>query len=119
MYKEAGEEFDKIRFTDHNNPIDYCFAMQSLGYALLGDTLKAKELLQKSLDEKRKDWVSPYVLSRIYVALGNYPRALDLLEKSYEVRDLHMAYIKVDPDLKPIRNEPRFKEILKKMNLSD
>ena len=120
MYKEAREEFDKITFTDpDNNAIDYYFAMQSLGYALLGDTLKAKDLLQKCLDEKRKDWVSPYVLSRIYVALGNYPVALDLLEKSYEVHDLHMSYIKADPDLNPIKNEPRFKVILKKMNLSD
>ena len=119
MYTEAREEFDKITFTDHKNPIDYYFAMQSFGYALLGDTLKAKDLLKKSLDEKRKDWVSPYVLSRIYVALGNYPRAMDLLEKSYDIRDLHTAYVNVDPDLKPIRNEPRFKELLKKMNLSD
>jgi TolB-like protein/lipoprotein NlpI len=119
MYKEAREEFDKITFTDHKNPIDYYFAMQSYGYALLGDTIRAKDLLQKTLDEKRKDWVSPYVLSRIYIALDNYPRALDLLEKSYEVRDLHMFYIKVDPGLFPIKNEPRFKELLKKMNLSD
>ncbi len=119
MYKEAREEFDKITFTDHKNPIDYYFAMQSYGYALLGDTLKAKDLLQKTLDEKRKDWVSPYVLSRVYIALGNYPRALDLLEKSYEVRDLHMFFIKVDPGLNPVRNEPRFNELLKKMNLSD
>ena len=119
MYKEAREEFDKITFTDHKNPIDYYFAMQSYGYALLGDTLIAKDLLQKTLDEKRKDWVSPYVLSRIYIALGNYPRALDLLEKSYETRDLHSAYVNVDPELNPIKNEPRFKELLKKMNLGD
>ncbi len=119
MYTEAREEFDKITFTDHKSTIDYCFAMQSLGYALLGDTLKAKDLLQKTLDEKRKNWVSPYVLSRIYVALGNYPHALDLLEKSYEIRDLHLSYIKADPEFNPIKNEPRFKEILKKMNLGD
>jgi len=119
MYQEAREEFDKITFTDHKNPIDYYFAVQSFGYALLGDTIKAKDLLKKSLEEKRKDWVSPYVLSRIYVALGNYPRALDLLEKSYDIRDLHTAYLNVDPELKQIRNEPRFKDLLKKMNLSE
>jgi adenylate cyclase len=118
MYKEAREEFDKITFTDHKNPIDYYFAMQSYGYALLGDTSKAMDLLQKSLNEKRKDWVSPYILCRIYVALGNYSRALELLEKSYEIRDLHMFYIKVDPGLNAIRNEPRFIEVMRKMNLA-
>jgi adenylate cyclase len=118
MYKEAREEFDKIAFTDHKNPIDYYFAMQSYGYALLGDTLKAKELLQRSLTEKRKNWVSPYILCRVYVALGNYQRALDLLENSYEIRDLHLFYIKVDPGLNAIRDEPRFKEVMRKMNLA-
>jgi adenylate cyclase len=118
MYREAREEFDKITFTDHKNPIDYYYAMQSYGYALLKDTIKAKDLLQKSLNEKRKDWVSPYILCRIYVALGDYSRALDFLEKSYEIRDLHMFYIKVDPGLNAIRNEPRFKEVMREMNLS-
>ena len=118
MYKESREEFDKITFTDHQNPIDYYFGMQAYGYALLGDTAKAKDLLQKCLNEKRKDWVSPYILCRVYVALGNHPRALELLEKSYEIRDLHMFYIKVDPGLNAIRNEPRFKEVMRKMNLA-
>ncbi len=118
MYKEAREEFDKITFTDHKNTIDYYFAMQSYGYALLGDTLKAKDLLQKSLDEKRKELVSLYILCRIYVALGDHPRALEMLEKSYEIRDLHMFYMKVDPGLDAIRGEPRFKEIMRKMNLA-
>jgi TolB-like protein/cytochrome c-type biogenesis protein CcmH/NrfG len=119
MYTEAREQFDKITYTVHNNPIDYYLGVQAYGYALLGDKVKAMDLLKKSLDQKRKEWVSPYILCRVYAALGDYPGALDLLEESYEIRDLHMFYIKVDPGLNPIRNEPRFKEILKKMNLSD
>jgi len=119
MYPEAREQFDKVSYTEHINPIDYYVAMQSYGYALLGDKAKAMDLLKKSLNEKTKEQVSNYVLCRIYVALGDYPSALDLLEKSYDMRDLHMFYIKVDPGLNGIRNEPRYKEIVKKMNLSD
>ena len=39
------------------------------------------------------------------------------LEKAYEVRDVWMYNLNVDPVFDPIRNEPRFRALLKKMNL--
>ena len=118
MYPEAKQEFDKVSDCEHINTIDYYLLMQSCGYALLGDKPKAKGLLEKALNEKKKVFLSPYLLSQIYVALGDSNEALEQLEKAFDTRDLHMFYIKVDPLLDPIRNQPRFKELLKKMNLN-
>ncbi len=117
MYVQAKEQFDKISECEHSSPIDYYPIMQGYGYALLGDTTKAKEFLDKALGQKGNIWLSPYRLSEVYAALGDYNEALHQLEEGYQQRDLHMFWIKVDPGLNPIRNEQRFKDILKKMNL--
>jgi TolB-like protein/tetratricopeptide (TPR) repeat protein len=118
MYQQSKQEFDKISDLDHNSLIDHYVIMQSYGYALLGDKAKAKELLEKTLRESLgKIWLSPYRLSQVYTALGDYKEALDQLDEAYEKRDLHMFWIKVDPAFDPIRNQQRFKELLKKMNL--
>jgi adenylate cyclase len=120
MYPEAKEQFDKISSCDHtSNPIDYYAVMQSYGYALLNDTGKAKQLLKGALAQKGKVWLSPYRLSQAYTALGDFNNALDQLDKSYEIRDVHMFMIKVDPGFKSIRNKLRYKEVLKKMNLTE
>jgi serine/threonine-protein kinase len=71
--------------------------------------------LEKSL-AKRPDQ-SSYDLAKVYVALNDYNEALNKLEKAYQVRDVWMYHLNVDPVFDPIRNEPRFKELLKKMNL--
>jgi adenylate cyclase len=117
MYREAKQQFEKVSSSDHNaNPIDYYAIMQSYGYALTGDRVEAKELLDSTL-KKKGVWLSPYRIAQAYVAMGDYEKALDQLDKSYEIRDLHLFWIKVDPGFIPIRNNPRFAELIRKMNL--
>ena len=47
----------------------------------------------------------------------DFTKAIDELERAYEMRELLMYFIKVDPTLKPLRKEARFKAPMKKMNL--
>jgi hypothetical protein len=49
--------------------------------------------------------------------LKNYDKAINMLESAYKTRAIQLYWVKVDPDLDPIRNEPRFKALMKKMNL--
>jgi hypothetical protein len=51
------------------------------------------------------------------IALKNYSEAISFLEKSYEKKEIQLYWVKVDPLLDPIRNEPRFKSLLRKMHL--
>ena len=60
---------------------------------------------------------SHYLLALPYVGLGNFNEALTELEKAYEMKEIFMPEIKVFPALDPLRNEPRFKALLKKVNL--
>ena len=52
-----------------------------------------------------------------YTALGDKTKALDWLDKAYERREWDMREIKPDFRLDSLRTEPRFRELLKKMNL--
>ena len=89
---------------------------QYLAYALAisGDISNAKKELARSLKDEPRGHLG---LAYTFVALNDHSEALKHLEKAYEERELALYWVKIDPILDPIRNEPRFKALLKKMNL--
>jgi len=54
--------------------------------------------------------------AEIYAQWGNAPAALQWLTKAGRLHDWKLSFIKTDPALDPIRNEPRFKALLARMN---
>ena len=90
--------------------------MLSYAYAISGDKKQAKTELDKTIAEEPDQ--SSFHLAPVYIQLGDYNEAFKRLEKAYEMRDLWMYCVKVDPTFDPIRNDPRFKALLKKMNLN-
>jgi serine/threonine-protein kinase len=105
LYSQAKEAFDQLPEGS---------ILRIYGYAAMGDKAKAMTGLEKVLD---KDPNIHYNLAEVYVALGNFDKAMNQLELGYATRNIQMFWIKVDPGLDPIRNEPRFNALLKKMNL--
>jgi serine/threonine-protein kinase len=56
-------------------------------------------------------------LAMAYAQLGEIDRALARLEEAYEARDFWMIWLKVQPELDPLRAEPRFQRLLRKVHL--
>jgi hypothetical protein len=56
-------------------------------------------------------------LAVVYIGLEDYDLALVNLEKAYEIREFQLVSLKVNPIVDPIRQDPRYKALLKKMNL--
>jgi hypothetical protein len=50
--------------------------------------------------------------------LGDKERALTYLEQAYEERDPALFYLKVGPFFNPLRAEPRFQALLRRVNLA-
>ena len=87
-------------------------------YALAGQTDKAHEVLRRMEEQAREGYVSPYHLSYVHTGLGDYERALELLEQAYEERAGSVYGIKGSYLFEPLRGHPRFKALLAKINLS-
>jgi adenylate cyclase len=107
-YKEAIELCKRLRG-------DWRGLILSYAYAASGDTAASKKELENTL--KEYPHFSLYPSALVYTILKNYDQAIRLLNMAYDARDIDMYFINVDPALDPIRNEPGFKLLIKKMNL--
>jgi tetratricopeptide (TPR) repeat protein len=63
----------------------------------------------------RSPYVCPYEVAGVYAQLGEKDRAFDWLDKAYRNRSC-LYWLRVDPRFDSIRSDPRFQELLAKMN---
>jgi tetratricopeptide (TPR) repeat protein len=61
--------------------------------------------------------VTPLEIAKHYLFAGDYDRAMDWTEKSFEVHDPGLPYVAPDPLFDPLRSDPRFQDLLRRMNL--
>jgi hypothetical protein len=81
-----------------------------------GRQSKAREILEK-LKAQTDPYVPPYSVAALYANLGENDHAFEYLQKAYEQGSFYMSFLKVDPELDPLRSDPRFTELLRKMGL--
>ncbi|HTS88921.1 MAG TPA: protein kinase [Gemmatimonadales bacterium] len=87
-------------------------------YALSGRVAEARDILRKLEEEAREHYVSPYHLAYVFTGLGEADRAMDMLEKAYQERAGSVFGVKGSFLFVPLRTHPRFKALLRKMNLT-
>ena len=95
------------------------FALSMLGcaYGSAGMTDEALKILER-LDGLSKDrYVGSFWRALVWLGLGETNAALEHLEKAYPERESYMATLKAGPIYDSLRSEPRFKALLRKMNL--
>ena len=113
QYAEAIAELQKAIGIDGETPSGQC----ALGYvyAKSGKHEEALAILNKL--KVTKEHVSPYDLALLYLGLGDKEAALESLERGYQTHDSAMGSLKVDPDLDPLRSEPRFQDLMRRVGL--
>jgi serine/threonine-protein kinase len=65
----------------------------------------------------RATYVPPYEIASLYALAGEDSKALDWLERSFEERDPNMPYLSVAPLYHRVHDDPRFHDLLRRMNL--
>lgn len=94
-------------------------ASLAYAYAMAGEEGRAKGILSALQELSQRKYVSPYEIAEVHVALGNPDRAFHWLEKAYTDRLPDMTYLKTYPRLDPLRSDPRFQDLLRRMNFPD
>ncbi len=110
---DALAEFHKATTLD-----DLPWYRGALGYtfAVLGDRAKAERTLRGMEDLSKHRYVSPTTRATVYLGLGEKEKALDWLEKTFEDRDPSLWWITGDQLYDSVRDKPRFKALLQKVD---
>ncbi|UCG62335.1 MAG: protein kinase [Candidatus Zixiibacteriota bacterium] len=117
QFDKAIETLQKERaLTGGANPV----VVVPLGtaYARMGDRKKADEVLAGVEEIMKHEYISPFYLGQLYFALGKLDEGFELFEKAYNERDIYLRFLKAHPIEDEVRADPRYKALLKKMNLA-
>jgi eukaryotic-like serine/threonine-protein kinase len=90
----------------------------SLGhaYAIAGRTFDARKVLAELQAASTRSYVPAYWFAVVHVGLGRRDEALRALERAYEERSTVLAYLLIDPRLAPLREEPRFLALARRLS---
>ena len=111
--KEALPAYEKAIGWGDNTAATMCF----YGYALARAGRQEEALRILHQVEKSTDFVPPSAIAVTYVGLGDNERAMQLLQRAFEIRDPIIQYIKVESHYDPLKNDPRFQELIQKLGL--
>ena len=111
MYAESISEFLKLGDRPH--------ALGHLGnaYARAGQVDAARKTISQLEEHVRKDGVGRYEMALVYAGLGEKNEAFAWLEESYKAHDEGLTNLKIDPCLDPLRSDPRFDGLERRVGL--
>ena len=87
------------------------------GYAELGYQGAMRRAADLQAARGRSTYVLPCDVAALYMMAGEQTQALAWLEKAFDERDPNLPYINVDPTFDGVRDDPRFQDLLRRMNL--
>ena len=124
VYLHSGKQDDAIREfqkalelaggADTDIQLDLGFA-----FAVSGRRGEARRILANFLQLHRQGIVPAASLATLHGALGDSNEAFAWLEKAYQERDPQLTYLKVGRRFEPLRDDPRFGQLVRRIRLSN
>ena len=111
MHIEALVAFDQERVFAGETPTTRVKRAQVL--ASVGRPEEAKVILQEILERRHEQWVSAYEIAIIYCLIGDADHAFRWLTKAEREHAVGFTFVRVDPRLEALRDDPRFKEFVR------
>jgi serine/threonine protein kinase/tetratricopeptide (TPR) repeat protein len=86
-------------------------------YAVSHQEGEARKILQQLTDRSQQTYVQPTWVAVIHIGLGENDPAFDWLQRAYEDRSAWLVNLKVDPFFDPIRSDPKFVDLARRVGL--
>jgi tetratricopeptide (TPR) repeat protein len=115
-YEEALDACAKLRGILPIGEFVWWDAVIAYVYAVTGRRPKALEILDYWRNKTDRD---PYALAVMYTGLGDTDAAFEWMKASVEERSAWIWLLKIDPLLDPLRSDPRFQDLLRRMNFPE
>jgi tetratricopeptide (TPR) repeat protein len=121
-YQQKGQdeaavaEFQKLRQQEAQDP----WAIAALGnvYGVSGREGEAQKMLAELQELGKRRYVSPYFFALIYIGLGERDQGFAYLDKAYDEHNDYLIYLRVEPLFDPLRSDPRFQDLLRRVGLT-
>ncbi len=90
-------------------------ATMGCAYARIGREAEARKILEGLKLRATREYISASQIARLHGALGEKDEAFAWLEKAYVQRDTWLTFLQADAINDPIRSDPRFTEMLRRV----
>jgi TolB-like protein/Tfp pilus assembly protein PilF len=117
MQHDCAEAGVQAQWTQTHFPSPLADVESSFAAACRGDTAAAQKSLERAARSKGGGFASPYQIALGYAAIHDSDATLAWLEKSADLRESQILYIKVDPMFDSVRPDPRFVALEKRLGL--
>ncbi|MBM3746283.1 MAG: tetratricopeptide repeat protein [Acidobacteria bacterium] len=113
-YAEAVAAFEKAAATSRD-----AFSLAYLGHAYgrAGQSRAAQAALAELRDLRERGYVPEFCFALPYAGLGDLDRAFESLERCYAERDGRLFWLAAAPCFDPLRSDPRYDDLLRRMAL--
>ena len=120
-YILKGQYQQAIAF-EHQTPSDSSSRWNSVvviahAYAKMGDRANCERAIGELEEIGKTRYMRRYYIASIYATLGDKDKAFAELDKAFADRDSFLARAVEDPFMDPLRDDPRFKNLMKRLNL--
>jgi TolB-like protein/DNA-binding winged helix-turn-helix (wHTH) protein/Tfp pilus assembly protein PilF len=119
MYVEAVKEFQRAReATTARSRIPEALTSLAVAYGMAGQKEQTRQLLAEVTLMSRTQYVPKTFLAYIYASLNEKEPAFKTLEAAYREHDSNLIGLKTEPWLDPLRSDPRFADLIRRVGLS-
>jgi len=112
-YTEAIEELKKAIPLSGDSPDEPAELART--YALAGKRDEALKIVDELRQTSKHKHVAPTVMASIYGALGDKTQAFAFLDKAFDDRDFILVMLNVEPMFDPLRADPRFDDLSRRV----
>jgi hypothetical protein len=92
--------------------------MLAVAQARAGNRTQALRLIDELRHRRQKDYVPAGAFIDSYLALGDYDQVFFWCDEAYKEQSAILQWIKVSPFFDPLRDDPRFKDLLRRVGLT-